>query len=421
MPKMLQQWLKKIEQLDPNKIELGLDRIKKVAQKLGLLPFSIPAIVVSGTNGKGSCVALLEKIYQAAGYRVGSYISPHLIHFNERIRIETQAVDDQSLCDAFAQIEQVRETIDLTYFEFTTLAALLILAKKQLDIVILEVGLGGRLDAVNIVDGMLSMITSIGLDHCEWLGNTREAITIEKAGIARSHRPLVCGDLDPPTVLLELAAQRQVPFYGLGREFSYTMEDETTWHWQSQSKIYRNLPMPQILLANAASVLQAVVLLADQFPVDEAHIRKALIQAAMPGRLQALQIHQINYLIDVAHNAHAVGPLKAYLKAHPISGKNIAVFGMLKDKDIQACLALLEDEIQDWCIAPLTSARSFSLEEMQQLMAPYKSFKVYPANDILSALAQAESFAQAHDRLIAFGSFFVAGAVLHHLKQGHSS
>ncbi|MGB6976580.1 MAG: bifunctional tetrahydrofolate synthase/dihydrofolate synthase [Gammaproteobacteria bacterium] len=409
-PHNLAEWLSYLEQLHPRTIELGLQRISAVAQKLSLKSFPHPVITVAGTNGKGSCVCFLETILRNAGYRVGAYTSPHLLHFNERIRINSQEIDDASLCVALQKIESARGDIPLTFFEFTTLAALLIFQHAQLDALILEVGLGGRLDAVNIIDADVAVITTIDLDHMDWLGQDRETIGCEKAGILRSNKPAVFGDTTPVNSIQQIADQLSSKLYCLNRDFYYE-PIANGWHWYSPQQTWRNLPQPHLEIQNAASALMALSLLQNQLPVSETAIHQGLRQAKLAGRWQRLPL-PITCIADVAHNPHAARWVAKRLKQEPCTGRTLAVVGMLADKDIKNTLATLADAVDTWYVGSLSVARGASAQTLTAILALLTDKICYNCSSIELALQQAINACETSDRILIFGSFHTVEAGL---------
>ena len=332
----LDQWLLYLEQLHPSEIDMGLARVQDVAKRLKLPALADQVITVTGTNGKGSSCALLASLVAQQGLQVGLYSSPHLLRYNERVRINGQEVTDQQLCEAFTQVEQARGDISLTYFEMGTLAAFWLFAQAKLDVVILEVGLGGRLDAVNIIDDDIAVVTNIGLDHHDWLGDTRNAVAYEKSGIFRLGRPAVCGDLDPPEKLLTQAALLTVPLLLRGRDFDLA-HTEHDWHWRGLNQRgepieLQNIPLLDLPIENAALALQVYAALG--LPWQPEELRSALLAAQMPGRLQAVEVdwqgRRLQLLLDVAHNPHAAEYLAQRLQSRPVKGRRLAVLGVLK-------------------------------------------------------------------------------------------
>ncbi len=408
--KQLNEWLAWLETLHPRVIDLGLDRVLAVAKPLALNQFSCPVITVAGTNGKGSTVAALEAIYKTAGYRVGSYTSPHLLLFNERIRINGEAVNDELICETLAKIDEWRGVTTLTYFEFTTLAAFYIFQQAQLDVVLLEVGLGGRLDAVNCVDADIAIITSIELDHQDWLGDNREKIGREKAGILRLKRALIFGQADMPESVKQYATQLQCPIYQYGQQF-YSKMDDNICHFTLPNDHHLQLSKPQLCASNLACAMMAVELLQSRLPVSDQHIITALTGLTLAGRIQQIKSNP-QWLVDVAHNPHAVQHLANYLREHAITGHTYALFSMLADKDIGECLRLMHDVINAWCIVPLDVARAMSLPQLQTAFSKATIDNVLAFATMAEAHQHLQQVLKAHDRVIVFGSFYTVANAL---------
>lgn len=405
----LHDWLAWQETLHPTPIALGLDRVRAVAGMLDLLHPPYPLITVAGTNGKGSTVALLEALYHAAGYRVGTYTSPHLLRYNERVRIHRAEIDDAALCAAFARIDTARGNTSLTYFEFGTLAALEIFSRHPLDIVILEVGLGGRLDAVNVWDADVALITSIGLDHTAWLGTTREAIGREKAGIFRPGKPAVYSERDIPNSVLDHARAEGTTLYRYGLDYNYTPAS-TTWAWRSATRARHALPYPALRgafqLQNAAGALMAIELLHDILPLDQEAVRRGLGEVALAGRFQVLPGAPC-VILDVAHNPHGSAVLAQSLREHPCPGHTHAVFAMLEDKDIPGVVETLAKQIDTWHIAPLPTTRAAPIEQLRSALSGHVTHEY---SDIPHALHGARTQALPNDRIVVFGSFHTVAA-----------
>ncbi len=362
-------WLQWQEQLHPQAIELKLERVAAVYQALQL-PTPACVVTVAGTNGKGSCVALLASCLRAAAYTIGVYTSPHLLHYNERIQIDGQAASDAQIMQAFAAVDTARGELSLTYFEFGTLAALWLFAQQRLDVVILEVGLGGRLDATNIVDADIAVLSSVGLDHQAWLGNDRESIAYEKAGIFRQDRPAVCIDRQPPQRVLAHAAALATPLYCLGRDFDLAFDPDgigdEAWHWQYQDIHYQGLPKPNIPGAvqydNAAGILMVLTLLKDRLPLAQAAIAEGLRHAYLPGRYQHIQTEPDVWL-DVGHNPQAMQQLAINLAA---SGRRYAVvLSVMQDKDIAVIAKILAPYVCHWYLAAADVERALPAAELQ--------------------------------------------------------
>ncbi len=409
--KNLNEWLDWQSSLHPREIELGLTRCRTVAQRLNLLPLPFPSISIAGTNGKGSSAILLDSILSAAKYKIGRFTSPHLLRYNERICIAGIEASDNQICEAFERIEAARNEISLTYFEFSTLAALLIFKQQQVDLAILEIGLGGRLDSVNIVDSDIALVTAIDIDHVDWLGKNRESIGFEKAGIFRTHHPAVCSDKNPPQSLIQHAEQLQTPLYYLGRDFNYTKTQlkAKTWIWRSKLANYE-LPLPNLLgdyqLQNAAGVLKVLELLQKNFPVPETAISQGLINAELPGRFQILS-GRVTRILDVAHNPLGAKVLTDLLSKTPCQGKTHALVGMLKDKDIPTVFKILKATITNWHLATLNVPRSASLaclvKHLTNLGVDKENINTY--SSITKAYKYLSASVPETDRIIVFGSF----------------
>ena len=428
----LDEWLAWQEQLHPVEIDLGLERVQAVATTLlgSLVSPQLPAtvITVAGTNGKGSCIAMLEAIYLAAGYSVGAYTSPHLLRYNERIRINGVAVEDDLLCQSFDRIDQARNTISLSYFEFGTLAAIDIFNDDSLDIVLLEVGLGGRLDAVNIIDSQVGLISSIALDHVAILGDNRESIAAEKAGIMRKAVPLVCGDSQPPENLFQLASDYSCELYCQGRDFSAQVNHDMTetrepfWSWQGASQHYDNLPYPALASAcqldNAASVLMVVALLSEIHPIEKNHICHGLKTVSLPGRFQIFSNgvpDNVTTILDVAHNPQATSVLAQSLREQGHVGKSYAVLGMMADKDICGALSPLCALFDGWYVAPLSSSRSCQVAAISSCLVGFGQ-RAVACDSMVAAWRMAADIASSGDRIVVFGSFLAVSEVYSELS-----
>ncbi len=414
----LEGWLNWQEGFHPRSIDLGLDRAAAVFSILNPEKIKPPTIVVAGTNGKGSCIGFLEAIYRAQGYRVGAYSSPHILKYNERIRINGESVEDHLICQSFERIDLARSGVSLSYFEFGTLAALDIFYRSDLDIQLLEVGLGGRLDAVNIVDADVSLITSICIDHVDWLGKTREAIGFEKAGIFRSGIPAVIGDIDPPKTLLQRAETLTTPIFRIHQEFDF-QKDDKTWDWSSltsEKKSFKNLPIPALKgehqFRNAASVLMALVAMEEKLAIDESSIHQGLQAINLKGRFQLIE-GNIPVLLDVAHNPQAVTALAEYLRENFSGIKIHAVFAMMKDKDILSVIAIIKPLIDEWFFAPLENPRAANEEMMRECFSLSHLQNVnFSSKDSLQAFQVAEENADQGDLIVIFGSFFLVSEYL---------
>ena len=405
----LEDWLVKISSYHPAEIKLGLDRVGDVAKRLNISKPSYPVITIAGTNGKGSTVAGLEAIYLANGYRVGTFTSPFLFSFNELVRIDGRNASNAVFLQSFNRIEEVRGETTLTPFEYHTLAALMIFEKSDIDVGLLEVGLGGRLDAVNIIDANLAIITSIGLDHVALLGDTREKIAVEKAGIMRAKTPVVCGDFDPPSTLTHQANQLQAPFYCQGKEFHF-VQQETTWDWWNETTQIKNLPLPQLALQNMSTVLQAVDIMQLILPVRQASISTALRNLHLPGRIQTIK-GKVTTILDVSHNPAAAAWLADYLQQNACRGKTRAVFSMLSDKDIQGTLNIMHPQIDEWHIAPLPTQRGASISCLETCLQKLSIQTLHSYPSVVDAFKTVEQISHPDDRIVVFGSFHTVSDV----------
>lgn len=414
--KSLQKWLDWQSTLHPSEIELGLERIKAVWRHLHPGSLSCKVITVAGTNGKGSCVAFLDAILRAGGYRTGCYTSPHLIRYNERIRIDGEEADDDRLCQAFERIDQARGNTTLTYFEFGTLAALEIFADSDLDVVILEVGLGGRLDAVNIIDPDVALITTVDIDHTDWLGDTRDEIGLEKAGIMRSGRPVVFGSSQVPDSVIHHAKEVSATLFVAGNDFSYRTEGQS-WHWEGKEHHRYSLPLPYLRgrfqLQNASAVLMALECLDQQLPLSQQAIRVGLQSALLPGRFQVIGQAPL-MILDVAHNPEAARALANNLKDVFCSGSTRAIFSMLADKDVEQVASIIAPFIDHWYITELKAERSASSKMLSESIeaAGVSAGEITSHATLMAALTAARSEAGESDRLLVFGSFYTVGGVL---------
>lgn len=399
----LNHWLAYFETLHPKTIDLGLDRTTQVAKKLDLLSFSIPVITVAGTNGKGSCVALMEQILLAAGYKVGAYTSPHLLRYNERIRVNGTEVSDQELCTAFEQIEKIRQDITLTYFEFSTLAALIIFKKMQLDALVLEIGMGGRLDAVNIIDPTVGIISTIALDHMEYLGADREAIGREKAGIMRAQCPIVCGDFAVPDSVRNHAKALTAVLYCQNEDFSYQVNQDS-WSWQYKNLQLRDLPLPKIELQNAATVLMAIECLSSRLAITRQAIEQGLMEVSVPGRFQLIP-GSFERIFDVAHNPAAGSLLARQLRNLPKAKQTHAVIAMLTDKDSHGTVIELVPQIDSWHVGGLSIHRGGSSQIVADQLRACNAKNIKEYKTVPLAYQAACQQAQPGDRVVIFGSF----------------
>lgn len=418
----LADWLSYFEQLHPAAIDMGLDRSREVAGRLGLGRPAPRVVTVTGTNGKGSTCAFLAAMLGEQGQRVGVYSSPHLLRYNERVLIDGAEASDEALCEAFAAVEAARGEISLTYFEMGTLAAFWLFERANLDAVVLEVGLGGRLDAVNLIDSDVAVVTSIGIDHADWLGDTRESVAFEKAGIFRAGKPAVCGDLEPPAPILEQARQLGSPLVLRGRDFDLAM-GEGDWHWRGRSASgealsLHNLPQLDLPMENAALALQVYALL--DLPWQPDSLAAALLRTRVTGRLdrRTVQWHgeERHLLLDVGHNPHASQYLASRLRAAPPKGVRHAVFGLLADKDLDGVLEPVLGLVQDWAVAPLPTGRSRPAQELEAALQA-RGVQVSCHGDIAAALVAQCDAASTDDEILVFGSFYSVADALEWLAK----
>ena len=420
----LDQWLSHLETAHPVGIDMGLARITRVKESLGL-KFACPVITVGGTNGKGSTCAFLESILLAAGYKVACHTSPHLLRFNERARLNGADVSDADLLKAFERVEQARCRLSdpptLTYFEFTTLAIMDIFANASVDAVILEVGMGGRLDAVNIVDADCAIVTSIDLDHMAYLGNTREAIAFEKAGIFRTKAIAICGDPIPPASLINHANAIGADLWLMGKDYSFT-GDQQQWGWTGRGKRFSGLGYPALRganqLLNASAVIAALIALHDRLPVSAQDIRNGLALVELPGRFQVLP-GRPTVVLDVAHNPHAAATLAESIEAMAYHPYTYAVFGAMADKDIDGVLKPLLNTVDYWYCTDLPTPRAASASDLaKRLRAFNKEALVFM--DPGAAYQAALDKAGEGDRILVFGSFYtVSGVMAYRNNQAH--
>ncbi len=404
----LDDWLAWQESLNPRTIDLGLERVGQVWRRLGR-QLDMPVITVAGTNGKGSTIAFLEAILGAAGHSTGSYTSPHLLRYNERIRLDGRPVDDQRIMAAFETIDQARAGVPLTYFEFGTLAAFWILAEAQVDVALLEVGLGGRLDAVNLLDADLAVITTIDLDHQDWLGEDREAIGREKAGIMRPGRPVVLSAPEMPQSVIEAARRLGAPLYRNGREFQ-VVPQERGWRWRGPQGDEYQLPPPGLpgrhQLDNAAGAVMAVELLKDRLPVNPEALAAGIAGAQLAGRQQRFERNGVTWILDVAHNPEAAAALADTLAAEPASGRTHLLLGVLADKAAAAMIQALAPQVDEWHYLSLAGERGRAAASLAAL---------HPGRihqDPAEAVAAITNTARPGDRVVVAGSFLTVEAVL---------
>ncbi|WP_282164160.1 bifunctional tetrahydrofolate synthase/dihydrofolate synthase [Turicimonas muris] len=416
----LEQWLSFIEHLHSKTIDMGLERMNKMIKKMDI-KFDVPVFTVGGTNGKGSICSYLEHILQAQGYKVGVHTSPHLIRFNERAKVNGQYIADEEFCKYFEEVEKARGELTLSYFEYTLLAILKLFQEKHLDAVILEIGLGGRLDAVNTVDPTVSIIASIGIDHTAYLGNTREEIAWDKAHIYRHNKPAICGDKNPPETLISYAKEIGALLEINGKDFEGIKTGDNSWNYAGPKWKLNDLPLPSMKgvyqINNASAALAALEAVEDQIEVDRSSIETGLKTALLSGRFQKIQ-SKPEIIVDVGHNPHAAVQLAETLKANPIGGKTYAVFGMLSDKDREKVCSIMGSCADCWMVCDLPGERGGKAEDLQKCL-----IKEGVADDQIKIFANVEyglqnalKTARSTDRILVFGSFVTVSAALTVLK-----
>ncbi len=416
----LSEWLTWQESFHPRAIDLGLSRVRKVFHALAhdyRQPFTI---TVAGTNGKGSCIAFLASILRSQGYTVGAYTSPHLLRYNERIQIDGESVTDRCICEAFSRVDAARKNVSLTYFEFGTLAALDIFARSKIDIQLLEVGLGGRLDAVNIVDANAALITCIEIDHVDWLGESREAIGLEKAGVLRSHVAAVLGEKTPPKSLLQYATDNHVPVSRFQQDFYYERHTDA-WNWVCKTHRYQNLPFPALQgehqFQNASAVLQVLSLVSEECPVSESAIRQGLGSVSLSGRYQYLR-GKPSVLLDVAHNPQSAASLATYVAERHKNRSIHAIFSIMTDKDIYGVVNNMKSVVSHWYVATLDISRCAEEGEIIEVFDE-SGVQSYSTGFVNSYAAFKEAEKQGNDEsiILVFGSFFLVAEFLRYKER----
>ncbi|UTY58444.1 MULTISPECIES: bifunctional tetrahydrofolate synthase/dihydrofolate synthase [unclassified Massilia] len=418
LPTTLNDWLALLESRHAETvINMGLDRVRAVKERMQL-QFSCPVIMVAGTNGKGSTCSMLESILMRAGYKTGLYIKPHFLHFNERARLNGDMASDADLVASFNAVEAVRGDTPLTYFEFTTLAILHLLAHAGLDVAILEVGLGGRLDAVNVIDADVSIVTSVDIDHVDYLGGTREQIGFEKAGIFRTGKTAICSDPVPPQSLIDHAMEIGADLWLMGRDFNYS-GDKQQWNYGGRGMRRNSLAYPSLRganqLLNASAALAALEALKLELPVGAQEVRHGLVTVELPGRFQVLP-GRPSVIYDVAHNPHAAAALNQNLGNMGYHPYTYAVFGSMHDKDIDGVIKAMSEHVDHWCLCTLPSPRAATASELAakvQMIQPDQHEKtVNIFDDPAQAFANAISRASENDRIVVFGSFLTVAGVM---------
>ena len=421
LPTTLPDWLAMLEtRHSETQINMGLDRVQAVKARMQLA-FTCPVIMVAGTNGKGSTCAMLESVLLRAGYKVGLYIKPHFLDFNERARVLGEMASDEQIVASFNAVEAVRGDTPLTYFEFTTLAILHLLSQAKLDVAILEVGLGGRLDAVNVIDADVAIVTSVDIDHTDYLGDTREAIGFEKAGIFRPGKAAICSDPVPPQSLIDHATAIGADLWLMGRDFNYS-GDKQQWNYGGREQRRNSLAYPSLRganqILNATAVLAALEVLKLKLPVGAQEVRTGLVTVELPGRFQVLP-GRPSVILDVAHNPHAASALNQNLGNMGYHPYTYAVFGSMQDKDIDGVLAAMSEHVDHWCLTNLPSPRAATASELAakvQIMLEDKpdssEHTVSIFDDPAQAFANAMSRAGENDRIVVFGSFLTVAGVM---------
>lgn len=412
----LADWLQRLETLHPTDIELGLDRISTVLDRLELT-FDASVFHVAGTNGKGSSVAMLDAILREAGVRTGCYTSPHVIHYNERIAVDGQFATDAEIVAAFERVEAARNDVSLTYFEFGTLAAVVIFADAGVDTMILEIGMGGRLDAVNAVEPTAGLITNISLDHCDWLGNDIEAIAFEKAGIMRAGKPVIFGSHESPRTINSHATDIGAVLSMAGRDFDWRIDGDH-WHWQGQGTAVDGLEWPALAgehqVGNAAGVLALIEAAGVGEVLDASLVNSALRNLSLEGRVQVLD-REARWILDVAHNQAAAAVLGKTLRLIENGGTTVAILGMLDDKDVEGAVAEIADEVDQWIAVTADSPRAIDADELGRRVSNVTNKGCLVAHSLDSALQRAEEVTGSGDRVLVTGSFYLVGPALNQL------
>ncbi|AKS17201.1 bifunctional tetrahydrofolate synthase/dihydrofolate synthase [Xanthomonas campestris] len=419
-PNTLSDWLAYIEQQHPSAIAMGLERVREVAARLQIEAPATHVIVVGGTNGKGSTVAFIEAIGRAAGWKVGAYTSPHLLRYNERVRIDGVEASDAQLVAAFVAVEAARGDTALTYFEFGTLAALWLLQQSELELAVLEIGLGGRLDAVNIIDADVAVITTVDIDHTDWLGEDREAIGAEKAGIIRGWKPVVLGEIDPPSSVLRRAYQLGANAIRAGSDYFHEPIDAQHWRWRDVAQTLE-LPMPAlqapVQLANAAAAIAALQALPVEVPATA--WAQGVAAAQLPGRLQRVARDGVELMLDVGHNPQAARALAQALGKATPAGTTVALYAALADKDVRGVVEALTGCVDQWALAGLEGARGQSAEALRARLQGTAAAQAACHGDVAGALHAVLAEAQPGDRVLVFGSFHTVADALQALHSGH--
>ncbi len=415
----LSDWLTWLETLSPKEIDLGLERVQSVLARLSLeLPANV--LLIAGTNGKGSCLAMTDALLRASGYRVGAYTSPHMIRYNERIAVGGVPASDEQIIAAFERVESSRHDVPLTYFEFGTLAAMVIFSVSNLDVWVLEIGMGGRLDASNVIDPTASLITNISLDHCDWLGEDIETIAMEKAGVMRQGVPTVFGSRNVPRSMQEYAEMIGAELLLLGRDFDYERADDGDWNWTGRRSQRSSLRLPglqgEFQVGNAAAVLALIEAAGLNKALDSALLNHVLPNIALTGRLQSIRAAGADWLLDVAHNPAAATVLAGVLAATDVAGQTWAIIGLLDDKDIEGVALPLNGQVDHWIAVTANSPRAVAAEELARRIANSCGRPCRISESLDEAMAYARHVVSENDRILLTGSFYLVGPALLNLE-----
>lgn len=415
----LSAWLAWLETLSPKEIDLGLERVREVLDRLAL---AVPAqvLIVAGTNGKGSSVAMSDALLRAAGYRTGCYTSPHILDYNERIVCDGVPASDDDIIEAFLAVEAARHDVPLTYFEYGTLAAFQVFAARGLDAWILEVGMGGRLDATNVLDATAALITTVSLDHCEWLGHDVETIAAEKAGVMRRGAPVICGMREPPDAIRRHAAAIGADLRIAGRDFTMAAHDDGTWDWRGRRHVLQRLAAPGLpgsfQLANASAVFALLEAAGLDRALEPAVVNATLPSVSLTGRCQLLSVHDRHWLLDVAHNPGAAAVLAMTLAERPVDGRTVAVVGLLDDKDVEGVVAPLDAVIDTWIAVAPDSHRAIPAAELGRRIANASNRPCVVFEQLDEAMRFAQQQTRENDRILVTGSFYLVGPALDRLR-----
>ncbi len=414
----LSDWLSWLETCSPNEIELGLERVNVVLERLGLDPPE-HLLLIAGTNGKGSCVAMTQSLLLASGVSVGAYTSPHVARYNERIAVNDTEVTDTQIIAAFERVEVARVDVPLTYFEYGTLAAMVIFAAARVQAWVLEVGMGGRLDATNVLNPTAAIITNVSLDHCEWLGDDIESIATEKAGVMRKGVPVVFGAEKVPKAVLARAAEVGADLLVAGRDYAHAMNKDGTWNWRGRTRSLQALQPPGLLgtfqIGNAAAVLSMLDAAGFTAALNLASVNAVLPEISLTGRAQRLMMHGTEWLLDVAHNPAAAAVLAETLQANAVAGSTTAIIGILDDKDVAGVILPLRDQVDRWIAVTADSHRAVPANELARQVANLCDQACLVADSLASAMEFARRDVAENDRILVTGSFFLVGPALKQL------